>query len=659
MAITIPSENFKIEPTSNEANITRQGTIIEHRHKTGYVRVHTRYGMFELIDDLLGIRVQKAMGSAAGAFTIYLRWKPSAFAIQSMAANSALSNANWIDIIHDFSVVEIGMAEWQWNSAGGKTVNPDTIKYRMVGFVRHRGEARRMANIPANSLEISGSDMGGLFLIQQIIYDPYIADTHAILGGIANNLTYSGSPDAVIRQLIDKLLFDPTKRHSITFKLETEALSDPNYWLNTTDKIMSVTLKNTLVTDLGVLQATGPLWNAIQSFAESPFFELFVETDTKLGICYLIFRPAPFTPDMWVVGTMTGRVIDIPDEDTKEINTSISESEALNYFWCYPTANPIPNKDMKSFIQPIMIDYFFVTNTTQQKPYYFEQLIRFGSEANRTFEDLCKQFGYTTPEEIQSVALKNIDGVTKRKNMTINLQTNPLQLNAIQKGKLPQISNTGVNTKTTWYDVPDDYEVRISQNPKGIAITPLNPQNYSHMYAPMEEYGVRIKEVESKFVRLFENGKSSTDKNAQDAAVNQAALTIAQLSLTLTMFYAMNHTFRSGTIRIKGNEDIKIGKYLRVYDRKKSAYYRYYIESWSDEWEFNNPDYRTTIGVTRGVPEKIWDGQTYTNYYSIQNKIMLDVKSALEKNKRLGDVDKIQPLGSELSPDDMIACFDY
>lgn len=352
-----PTESPIFDRTVNET--------VSRRHSVIKVIVHTSYGDMDITGDILSGSVSKQLSNPAGKFSLTLRRKPMSTATSYLRFNFGTAQSfTWLDVIHTMSVVEIFEVPWKDKDDEGKMIDKDYYfnrKWLMTGFITSIGENRTLKGergMPSSTITIEGMDMGGVFLAQQIYYNPYIGDDRAILGGLAYNLTFNGTPVKIMHDLVNTFLFKSNSAMRFNIQNGGKNISD---WLEL--RTVTSNLDTSIVTDIGILNKQGQLWNVMQTYAAKPFNELFIETETTSGMAYLMFRPTPFSSELWDELTRDDSVVSaVPTGEINSYNVSKSTHEAVNLFWVMPVGYLGADQDFKAFIKPIIIDYKYLRN---------------------------------------------------------------------------------------------------------------------------------------------------------------------------------------------------------------------------------------------------------------------------------------------------------
>lgn len=108
--------------------------------------------------------------------------------------------------------------------------------------------------------------------------------------------------------------------------------------------------------------------------------------------------------------------------------------------------------------------------------------------------------------------------------------------------------------------------------------------------------GEADKKEDEKTDKVKEDEKAEAEVTSAD---NQARL--GKYSKFLFNWYADNPLFYSGSIRVLGHPDYRVGMVLKRQDPKSATIWEYYIESVSHDFSYTG-GYTTVLGVTRGLP---------------------------------------------------------
>lgn len=108
--------------------------------------------------------------------------------------------------------------------------------------------------------------------------------------------------------------------------------------------------------------------------------------------------------------------------------------------------------------------------------------------------------------------------------------------------------------------------------------------------------GESDKKEDEKTDKVKEEEKAEAELTSAD---NQARL--GKYSKFLFNWYADNPLFYSGSIRVLGHPDYRVGMVLKRQDPKSATIWEYYIESVSHDFSYTG-GYTTVLGVTRGLP---------------------------------------------------------
>lgn len=104
----------------------------------------------------------------------------------------------------------------------------------------------------------------------------------------------------------------------------------------------------------------------------------------------------------------------------------------------------------------------------------------------------------------------------------------------------------------------------------------------------IQKNGLLMRTDVSEFANIADGIKEKFDPNL-----------LKNLNLLLSHWFSDAHKLESGTVKLVGNLDIELGKALEINYTKTNEKYLYYIEGYSNNWEYPGM-WTTTVKLTRG-----------------------------------------------------------
>ena len=157
----------------------------------------------------------------------------------------------------------------------------------------------------------------------------------------------------------------------------------------------------------------------------------------------------------------------------------------------------------------------------------------------------------------------------------------------------------------------------------------------SEKYASADTYGVRNLTVQSRYIRLFDTQQTVIPENIGDKASDIAEKSNA-LQVIMAEWFVMGHIFRAGTLVIKGQPSIKVGKYIKVGDKRAGNQYIYYVVGKTESWTYDGARYTQSLMVIRGLPESFKIGEKTTDYAALSLEIRNEVQVMLTREPKKG-----------------------
>jgi hypothetical protein len=112
----------------------------------------------------------------------------------------------------------------------------------------------------------------------------------------------------------------------------------------------------------------------------------------------------------------------------------------------------------------------------------------------------------------------------------------------------------------------------------------------------------------------------------------------------------MNHIYESGTVTIKGDPGIKVGKYIEFTDPDSKITYYGYVKSRHHIWRYETGQFQTILGVIRCVDKDV----------NTEEKLKIIAKMAIQQfpddNVRNAG---IETMGNTLTDQQLKALFNY